>query len=360
MEPIGFEGGYVNRRLDWIVSLAIASLILVACNAGTAAPPAPPVVQPTSPVAAPSPVPAEATATKPPVIATSQVPATPTKAAPVKSALVCPVPTPVPANAPLAARVNGQGIPLDLFNRQAAQAQAAMIQNGLDPKSAAGQESLKSLKLQVLDQLINDVVIAQQAEYQTIKVTEDDLNARLAQMIEDAGSVDKLNEYLNKNQMTLSDLCTQMRANVLSEIMFNRITAPFPTAVEQVHLRQILVSTPATAQTLRDRARKGEDFAALAKQHSLDETSKANGGDLGWVPKGVLDPRLDAVIFDLPVGQVSDVITTNFGYHIVQVLEKDKARPLPPELLQDTRQRAFLEWLKAVRDSMKIERFVQP
>jgi len=172
--------------------------------------------------------------------------------------------------------------------------------------------------------------------------------------------VDKLNEYLNKNQMTLSDLCTQMRANVLSEIMFNRITAPFPTAVEQVHLRQILVSTPATAQTLRDRARKGEDFAALAKQHSLDETSKANGGDLGWVPKGVLDPRLDAVIFDLPVGQVSDVITTNFGYHIVQVLEKDKARPLPPELLQDTRQRAFLEWLKAVRDSMKIERFVQP
>jgi parvulin-like peptidyl-prolyl isomerase len=160
--------------------------------------------------------------------------------------------------------------------------------------------------------------------------------------------------------MTLGDLCTQMRANLLSEIMFNRITAPFPTAVEQVHLRQILVSTPATAQTLRDRARKGEDFGALAKQHSLDETSKANGGDLGWVPRGVLDPRLDAVIFDLPVNQVSDVVTTNFGYHVVQVMEKDKARALPPELLQDTRQRAFLEWLKAVRESLKIERFVQP
>jgi parvulin-like peptidyl-prolyl isomerase len=78
------------------------------------------------------------------------------------------------------------------------------------------------------------------------------------------------------------------------------------------------------------------------------------------VPRGVLDPRLDAVIFDLPVNQVSDVVTTNFGYHVVQVMEKDKARALPPELLQDTRQRAFLEWLKAVRESLKIERFVQP
>ncbi|MCI0477647.1 MAG: peptidyl-prolyl cis-trans isomerase, partial [Anaerolineales bacterium] len=137
-------------------------------------------------------------------------------------------------------------------------------------------------------------------------------------------------------------------------------TAVLPTVREQVRLRQILVSTTALAQTLRDRARKGEDFAALAKQYSMDETSKANGGDLGWMPRGVLDPRLDAVIFDLPVGQVSDVVTTNFGYHVVQVTEKEKSRALPPELLQDTRQRAFLEWLKAVRESLKIERFVQP
>jgi parvulin-like peptidyl-prolyl isomerase len=297
------------------------------------------------------------------VIATSAIPATPTplaKGTPVKGALVCPATAPLPANAPLAARVNGQGIPLDMFNRQAAQAQAAMVQSGLDPKSAAGQESLKSLKQQVLDQMISDVVIAQQAEYQGIKITDDDLNVQLAQMIQDAGGVDKLNEYLTKNQMTLGDLCLQMRANILSEDMFKSVTAVFPTVREQVHLRQILVSTAALAQTLRDRARKGEDFAALAKQYSMDETSKANGGDLGWVPKGVLDPRIDAVAFDLPVNQVSDVITTNFGYHVIQLTEKDKARALPPEILQDVRQQGFLLWLKAVRESMKVEQFVQP
>lgn len=347
------------RYLNLLVGLVALGSMTIACNAPTpmapavTSAPAPIPTQETAPVA-------PTTAPTPPAIATGQIFPTPTKAAPVSSALTCPPVTPVPANAPLAARVNGQGIPLELFNRLAAQAQAAMIQNGIDPKSAVGQETLKNIKFQLLEQLIDDVIVTQQAEYQAVKVTDADVNTRLAEMIQDAGGVEKLNEYLTKNQMTLSDLCTQMRANLISEIMFNRITAAFPTTAEQVHVRQILVSTPATAQTLRDRARRGEDFAALAKQYSLDETSKANGGDLGWVPRGVLDPRLDAVIFDLPVGQVSDVITTNFGYHIVQVIAKDKARPLPPELLQEQRQRAFFEWLRVVRDSVKIERFVQP
>jgi len=271
------------------------------------------------------------------------------------------LPTPLPANAQLAARVNGVGIPLDLYNRQVAQAQDAMIKNfGTDPKSAQGQETIKSLKQQVLDQLINDVVIAQYADSRKIKVTEDDLNARLAQMIQDAGSVDKLNEYMSKNQLTLGDLCTLVRNQLLGEAVLNDVTAPIPTQGEQVHVRHILVDTPALAATLRDRARKGEDFAALAKQYSKDETSKANGGDLGWVPRGVLDPRLEAVIFELPVNQVSDVVTTQFGYHIAQVLEKEKARPLPPEVIQNVRQDAFLKWLSALRETIKIERFVQP
>ena len=358
----------MNRRLNVIAVLLVALPILVACNSTTqvAQPTPQPVSNPTplsDATQPPAPTDASPAGTKPLVIATSAIPATPTplaKGTPVKGALTCPATTPLPANAQLAARVNGQAISLDLFNRQAAQAQAAMIQNGLDPKSAAGQESLKSLKQQVLDQMINDVIIAQQGEYQGIKITDDDLNTQLAQMIQDAGSVEKLNDYLTKNQMTLSDLCQQMRANILSENMFKNVTALLPTVRDQVHLRQILVSTPALAQTLRDRARKGEDFAALAKQYSMDETSKANGGDLGWVPKGVLDPRIDAVAFDLPVNQVSDVITTSFGYHVVQVTEKEKARALPPEILQDVRQQGFLLWLKAVRESVKIEQFVQP
>ncbi len=354
----------------WVLLLISAAfLILIVTACATPAPvantPLPPLIVTATPSATPpqpistaaaksTPPPLAQTATPPPVATT--VLASPT---PAKSALTCPAPVPLPANAQLAARVNGIGISLDLFNRQVNQAQAAFVAQGIDPKSATGQDAIQSLRQQVLDQMINEVVIAQEADKEGVKVTENDVNARLAQMIQDAGSVDKLTKYLSDNQLSLADFCAQIRNNILGDAMLTRVTAAYPTQAEQVHVRQILVATMATAQALLQRIGKGEDFAALAKQYSLDETSKANGGDLGWVPKGVLAPELDAVIFQLAPNQVSDVITTQFGFHIVQVLEKDKSRALPPEMIQNARQQAFLAWLQAVREGMKIERFVQ-
>ncbi len=352
----------MNHRSMLFVLMIVVLLVLVACAESPASPAAPqPAVSTAVPVATNPPATA-ATPTAAPTGAkpTAQVTAAASTPLP-KGALTCPPAAPLPANAQLAARVNGQGISLDLYNRQMSQAQSAMIQNfGTDPKSAQGQEALKSLQQQVLDQLINDVVIAQYAETRKLKVTDDDLNVRIAQMIQDAGSVDKLNDYLNKNQLTLADLCLLLRNQLLGELVLNDITAPIPTQGEQVHVFHILLDTPALAQTVRDRARKGENFAALAQQYSKDETSKGNGGDLGWVPHGVLDPHLEAIAFELPINQISDVVTTQFGYHVVLVKEKEKSRPLPPEVVQNVRQDAFLKWLRAMRENIKIERLVQP
>ncbi len=354
----------MKHRLMLLAWMIVGLLALAACEETPT--PAAPIAPPAGPTAAPvatNPPPATSAPIAAPTGAAPTAPVTAAAATPLpKSPLTCAPSAPLPANAQLAARVNGVGISLELYNRQIAQAQSAMVQNfGTDPKSAQGQEALKSLKQQVLDQLINDVVIAQYAETRKIKVTDNELNARIAQMIQDAGSVDKLNEYMTKNQLTLADLCLLVRNQLLGELVLNDITAPIPTQGEQVHVRHILVDTPALAAQVRDLARKpGADFAALAKQYSKDETSKANGGDLGWVPRGVLDPALEAVIFQLPINQVSDVVTTQFGYHVALVMEKDKARPLPPEVIQNVRQDAFLKWLRAMRDNTKIERFVQP
>lgn len=278
----------------------------------------------------------------------------------VKAALSCPAPQALAANAQLAARVNGQGVSLDAYNREVAQATASFVEQGIDTKSAGGQEALKSLKQQVLDQLINDVVIAQQADKEGIKVTDNDLNARLAEMLQDAGSVDKLNEYLKTNQLSLTDFCQQIRMDILGTAMLNRVTAALPTNVEQIHIRQILVSSPQTAQDILKQLRAGGDFAKLAQQYSLDEASKVNGGDLGWSPRGRFDPQLEAIAFQLKPGQISDVIQTQFGYHIIKLDERDNSRPLPPEMIQNARQQAFLAWLQAVRQGMKIEQLVQP
>lgn len=357
----------MNQRLIFALLMVVMVGLLVACGESAPQPIAPvptnvPAALPTATqVSQPTAVTkssASQSSAAPQVTGTAVVSATVLP----KAALTCPPQTPLAANAQLAARVNNVGVSLDAFNRQMAQAQDAMLKSfGIDPKSTQGQEALKSLKQQVLDQLINEVVIAQYADTRNIKVTDADLNARIAQMIQDAGSVDKLNEYLTKQQITLADLCIQVRNQILGDAALNDVTAPIPTQGEQVHVRHILVETTALATQVRDLARKpGADFAALAKQYSKDETSKDNGGDLGWVPRGVLDPRLEAVVFDLQIGQVSDVVTTQFGYHVAQVTEKDKSRALPPEVIQSVRQDAFLKWLQAMRQNIKIERFVQP
>lgn len=351
----------MNQRLIGMFVLTVL-VALTACSSPTPPPPPPP-----QPTAVPATVasPTQASATKPAAsapTAAATVAAKPTGAAtPVKAALTCPAPVALPTNAQLAARVNGQGIPLDLYNRQMNQAQAALVQNGgLDPKSAQGIEAIKSLKLQVLDQMIDEVVITQQADREGIKVTEEQVNAQLAQMIQDAGSVDKLNEYLSKNQLTLADLCMQMRGSILGDAMLQRVTGALPANVPQIKVRHILVKTAPEATALRTQILGGKDFGEVAKTASLDEATKANGGDLGWLPKGVMDPQFETVAFQLRVGELSGVVQTQFGFHLIKVEEKQDSRALPPEILQRARQQAFLAWLQAVRDTLKIERFVTP
>lgn len=333
----------------------LAALTLVACDQSLPTVQTPAV--PSSGLATPTVSSVQPTATSQPV---AQPTNTSVIAGPKPGALTCPPNTPPASSTQLAARVNGVGIPLDLYNRQVAQAQAAMVSQGLDPNSAAGKEALKSLKQQVLDQLINDVVIGQQAEKEGVKFADNDVNGRLTQMVTDAGSVDKLNEYLTRNQISLGDLCAQLRSQIAGEAMLSRVASTLPTSVEQVHARHILVNTAALAQAVLTQVRQGKDFAALAKQYSIDEASKSNGGDLGWFPKGVMEPQFETIAFQLRAGQVSEVVQTQFGYHIIKVEERETSRSLPPELVQNARQQAFLAWLQAVRDTMKIERLVQP
>ena len=354
----------MNRnRVLLACALLVLLVTLIACDSATPAAPAPTAAAPTVAVAAATKAPATAPKATAPAVATPKgtpLPAATGTTVP-KAALTCPAATPVPANAQLAARVNRVGIPLDAYNRQASQAQAALTQSGgLDLKTSAGQDTLKSLKQQVLDQMINDVVVSMQADRESIKVTDDDLNVRLAQMIQDAGSVDNLNTYLSKNQLSLGDLCSQVRNQLLGEAMLNRVTAAIPTNAEQVHALHILVASAQTADAVRQQLVAGKDFAALAKQYSQDEASKANGGDLGWFPKGVMDPNFETVAFQLKIGEISQVVQTQFGFHIIKVLEHDNSRVLPPEVIQNKRQTAFLAWLQAVRDTLKVERLVQP
>ena len=77
---------------------------------------------------------------------------------------------------------------------------------------------------------------------------------------------------------------------------------------------------------LLKRIRGGADFAALAKQYSEDPSSKDNGGEMPKFPRGQMAPEFEAAAFSLTNNQVSDVITTAYGYHIIKLLDKTPAQ----------------------------------
>ncbi len=112
----------------------------------------------------------------------------------------------------------------------------------------------------------------------------------------------------------------------------------------------------AFAQILHQRILDGEDFADLALRFSNDPGSGSQGGDLGWAGRGRYVPEFDEVAFSLGVGEMSAPVRSTFGYHIIEVLERDDERPKEEASLQQEYAEAFQTWLQEQVLSLNIDR----
>jgi parvulin-like peptidyl-prolyl isomerase len=94
----------------------------------------------------------------------------------------------------------------------------------------------------------------------------------------------------------------------------------FKLMANKVHCAHILVEKLSLAQEIKAKIANGESFANLAKQHSID-SSKKRGGDLGFFGRGMMVQEFEKAAFVLEKGQVSDIVKTQFGYHIIKRLD---------------------------------------
>lgn len=135
---------------------------------------------------------------------------------------------------------------------------------------------------------------------------------------------------------------------ILRKQLLDQVAADVSHTQEQVWARHILVPDEAVAEVVRQRLMKGEEFAKLAAEVSTDTSNKDKGGDLGWFAKGAMVPEFETAAFSLKIGEVSQPIKTQFGFHIIQVLAHGDV-PLSADAFEQARQAAFATFLTDAR-----------
>jgi peptidyl-prolyl cis-trans isomerase SurA len=219
------------------------------------------------------------------------------------------------------------------------------LQNRLDPQDP-------ELRKDVLDALIAEKLVLAQAYIDSIQVTDEEVTRQLDQqinaLIQRAGSQERLEQVygmplarikresreIMRKQMLVARV-RQAKENAIQisrrevEDFFHAYKDSLPRIPTEVELSHIFVSPkPDTAVEQQTRAflaavldslRKGADFAEFARRYSQDGSAAA-GGDLGWAKRGDYVREFEEVLFSLKENQISDIVKTQFGFHIIQLL----------------------------------------
>ena len=131
----------------------------------------------------------------------------------------------------------------------------------------------------------------------------------------------------------------------------------------RVRALQIVLRESRRVSVVRNRLKKGEDFAKVAREESVGPEA-ARGGDLGFLSRGTLPDAIDRIVFTIPVGEVSPPIRTPYGYHIVKVLQREAGRPpdypaVREQVIEDLRkakaEEAYSAWMDSLQKSARIE-----
>lgn len=311
-----------KRTLFYITALlsnGLLVLILAGCRPGR------PPSTPTSNLPTPPPV-ESAIATEPNV-------------SPTPSAPSLPLETPLP----LAARVGTYEISLAEYEAELAMAQ-----------DAKGTELAPEDEEKVLRDLIDQALLAGAAAEKGFTADEALLDERIARLIEQIGSEQALQDWYTGFKYDSQTFRRALRRSVEAAWMRDQIASEVPLTADQVHARQILLYDQDQANQVYQLLESGNSFRNLALQYD-----PITGGDLGWFPRGYLPhPQIEEAAFSLELEAYSSIIATSAGFHILQLLERDPARPLAPDALLALQTGAVAGWLEQHRRTAEIEIFL--
>ena len=290
---------------------------------------------------------------------------------------------PVPAQLPdVLARVNGESV-----TRKEIEEVIQSIESRAGGPLPAEQRD--RVYRDLIDRAVGYKLLMQEAKARKVNVSDAEVEAKIDEVRKQFPSEDLFKQALASRSLTLDRMKSEARQELaIFRLIEGEIAGKVAVKPEQVEdfyqknpdqfkepervrASHILISVPenadaaakAQAKTKAEKVLKdvksGKDFAALAKQHSQDPGSAVNGGDLGFFQQGQMVGPFNDVAFSLKPGATSDLVETQFGYHIIRVVEKNPGRTVPldevrPKLEQylqgqnkETQTEAFVKSLRA-------------
>jgi peptidyl-prolyl cis-trans isomerase C len=249
-----------------------------------------------------------------------------------------------PTSLPVAIRINGEGIQISDYQEELKRLDSAL--NALGKKMTP-----EEMKTRVLDDLIGAELLNQESKKNGYAISESNLTTHIEQLIQTMGGAEAFKTWKQTMFFTDESFKRSLIRSLGSAWQRDEIIKVLPNTTEQVHARQILFIREESANNYRKRVDAGEDFANLAK-----EADPVTGGDLGWFSKGyLLQPEVEEAAFRLQPGEVSGVIKSAIGFHLVQVIEKDNARPIDPDAKAKIQRQAITDWVNKAKSTSQIE-----
>ena len=276
---------------------------------------------------------------------------------------------------------NGRGISRATFEREVSRRLAVTrASNPKELEGSRGQKLKASTEREVATELIRQALIEDQAAKLGVAVGAAAVKQKVEADRAKAGA-DKFTGDLAKQGLTEADYSAKVSGEMLVDAVGQKVCSGVQVTRDDaesfylthkemfgrslmVHAAHILLDTQGEAEMAADEAKKaGTDFGRLAQSISKDTATRVNGGDLGWIARGSMDPAFESAAFGLKSGQVSGVVKASEGYHVIKVLERREAStPSFAECEQDVmrvllsrrKDEVFSDWLRTVYANAKV------
>lgn len=253
-----------------------------------------------------------------------------------------------------------------LYERQ--YGEDALSQEGINGKTIG-----EDLRDNIINKLITESLIEKEMEETGLLISDEEIQENIDKYKESLGGEENYQDFISNNKLTEDYFKENIRKTLLLEKHKEYVKDNFniddgealkyfnenKEDLVEIKASHILFSNEDDAKRVKADLDKGGNFEEIAKKESLDSVSAVNGGDLGYFSRGNMIPEFEDKAFSLNVGEISNVLKTEVGYHIILVKDKKlDFKDLKDKTIKMLKEQKYLEYLEDLRENANITIYI--